>query len=174
VRSSHGRQVTERLKKDILIVCVGNGLAGDDGVGQAIYEELRREPLPASSELIHLGLGGMALYDHFRGQRLLLVIDAVQLDAEPGHIHVLDWDRLPALSGQAVSLHGVGLSETLCIAGVLDPDLVPERTVLVGIEGRRFNDLGVPLSPEVAAAVDAAVQEVKRQINCMQGVEAIP
>jgi hydrogenase maturation protease len=166
--------MTRTPAKDILIACVGNSLAGDDGAGHEVYVRLQRESLPASSELIHLGLGGMALHDYFDAQHLLIVVDAVQLNAAPGHVHVLNWKDLPVLRGQAVSLHGVGLAETLSVARLLYPERIPKRTVLIGIEGRRFNELGVPLSSEVAAAVVAAVEEVKRQVNSIQGAEAIP
>jgi hydrogenase maturation protease len=158
--------MTECRSQNILIVCIGNDLAGDDGAGKAVFDRLRAGKLPESVELIHLGLGGMALYEYFHGQRLLIVVDAVQLNATPGFVHVMNWNCLPAIGGQAVSLHGVGLAETLSVARLLYPELTPERTVLIGIEGRRFSELGVPMSTEVEEAIGFAVEEVKQQIIC--------
>jgi hydrogenase maturation protease len=149
----------------VLVVCVGNGLAGDDAVGEAVYRRLLIENLPESVRVIFLGLGGLSLLDYFHGQHLLIVVDAVQLNGRPGFIHVLETEQMPVLRGQAVSLHGIGLLEALSVSRTLYPESVPKRTILVGIEGKNYNELGAPLSHEVVAAVEQAIVEIKRQIT---------
>jgi hydrogenase maturation protease len=173
MQNDAGNQIKMNSPDRILIVCVGNGLAGDDGAGQAVYDALRRRSLPDRVELVHLGLGGMALLDYFQGQHALIVVDAVQLNAEPGTLHVLEWDRLTGQESQAVSLHGIGLLETLQVARALYPEMVPQRAVLIGLEGRCFNELGVPLSGAVEHAVPAAVEAVLREVNQLREVESL-
>jgi hydrogenase maturation protease len=153
------------VKREILVVCIGNSLAGDDGVGPAIYTQLASRPVEPDTQYLLLGLGGLALLDHLKGQRLMIVVDAVQFGKRPGYLHVLDLKNIPAAEAQAVSLHGIGLRETLSIAEMLYPERVPDRIVLIGIEGEHFNELGIPLSPEVEAAVNVAASEVQRQIR---------
>jgi hydrogenase maturation protease len=150
--------------EEILVVCIGNDLAGDDGAGFAVYERLQAMHMPETVELLHLGLGGMALLDYLTGQKLVVVVDAVQLNGIPGTVHVIDWDRIPRNGKQAVSLHGISFLDTLEIAWKLYPDTVPDKAVLVGIEGSRFNELGVPLTNEVAAAIHEAAEQVRQQI----------
>jgi hydrogenase maturation protease len=161
--------MSRRAPSDVLIVCIGNSLAGDDGLGEAVYERLRRAPESMSSRLLLLGLGGLALLDYLRSQKLLIVIDAVQFNSQPGTVHVMDFDRIPAAETQAVSLHGIGLRETLCVAQLLYPDRLPNRIVLIGVEGRCFNELGAPLSGEVAGALEAVVEEVQRHVLLTTG-----
>jgi Ni,Fe-hydrogenase maturation factor len=48
---------------------------------------------------------------------------------------------------------------------VLFPDAMPKRTTLVGIEGVCFQEIGVGMSPEVAAAVHPAVSAVLAQVE---------
>jgi hydrogenase maturation protease len=166
--------MTGTMSPEILVACVGNGLAGDDGAGEAVYKRLQDEQLPDTVRLLMLGLGGIALLEHLHGQQLLIVVDAVQLDGHPGTIHILDPEHIPARGGQAVSLHGIGLQDTLSMSRILYPESTPQCTVLIGIEGYQFNELGIPLSEEVAAAIQPAVAEVKRQIIRSTRAESQP
>lgn len=149
-----------------VIVCVGNSLAGDDAAGCAVYEALASLPLPPRVRLLLLGLGGMNLLDDLEGEATLIVVDAVQLGAPPGTVHVLAWDEIPAAGGAAVSVHGVGIREAITVGKMLFPDRMPCRIVLVGIEGQWFDCLGESMSPEVSASLDQAVAEVLKLIAC--------
>jgi hydrogenase maturation protease len=151
-----------------VIVCVGNSLAGDDAAGVAVYEALAPRSLPPGVGLRFLGLGGIALLDDLveaHGKTsLLVVVDAVQLGAAPGTVHVMEWDAIPEAAGAAVSLHGIGIRETITIGRALYPEFMPGRIVLVGIEGQRFDILGAEMTPPVAAAIDEAVFQVMNLI----------
>lgn len=147
-----------------LIVCVGNSLAGDDAAGCAVHEKLAKLPLSSNVRLRLLGLGGIALLEELEGDACLIVVDAVQLGGTPGTVRVMVWDEIPEAGGMAVSLHGVGIRETLAIGRMLYPELMPQHTFLVGIEGACFDCLGQDMSPEVAASVDQAVAQVMKLI----------
>jgi len=88
-----------------LIVCIGNDLVADDGAGQAVHASLEAISLAAGTRLVFLGLGGIDLLEVMNGEDLLVVIDAVQLGAAPGFVHVLDWQAIPALGPRPVSGH---------------------------------------------------------------------
>ena len=145
-------------------MCVGNDLVADDAVGCAVHERLKTN-LPATVRLELLGIGGLAFLDMLQGEEFLIVVDAVQLGAASGTVHVLVWDELPEARGAAVSLHGIGLREAISVGRILYPDLMPADIVLVGIEGRCFSDLGVGMSPPVTAAVEPAVATVSRLLQ---------
>lgn len=147
-----------------IIACVGNSLAGDDAAGSAVYDALALRLLPPDTRLRLLGLGGIALLDDLQGDACLIVVDAVQLGAAPGTLHVLEWDAIPEAGGAAVSLHGLGIRETITIGRTLYPEIMPQRIVLVGIEGQCFNQLGAEMTPPVAAAIDEAVVQVMNLI----------
>jgi hydrogenase maturation protease len=162
------------LKDDITIVCVGNGLAGDDRLGEAVYERLRKDRNHADTQLVLLGLGGLALLEHLHAQRLMLVIDAVQLGGSPGTIHVLNAEDIPTSAAQAVSLHGIGLQDALSVAHVLYPERVPSHAILIGVEGDCFNELGAPLSKAVEEAIEKVLEEINRRIALYLLCEAAP
>lgn len=148
------------MSTSALIVCIGNDLVADDGVGHAIYNELSRRDLPEDTRLKLLGLGGMALLGEFAGEDILIVVDAVQFGATPGTVHVLDWKDLPE-SDSHVSCHGIGIREVIEVSRKLYPENSPKSVFLVGIEGQCFDQLGHGLTPAVAASVSTAVDAIE-------------
>jgi len=79
-----------------------------------------------------------------------------------GFVHVLDWQAIPALGPRPVSGHGIGIREAIEVGRRLYPERIPTNIYLIGIEGKCFNQLGQRLSPEVAAAVPRAVDQLLR------------
>ncbi len=145
-----------------LVCCIGNDLVADDGVACRVFERLQALELPGSPRVEQVGVGGLDLLELLTGaEGSLVVVDAVQFGAPPGTVHCLDWQDLPAARGMAVSAHAIGLRETVEVGKVVCPDKLPSRIVLVGIEGRRFDELGGAMTPETAAAVDTAARRVR-------------
>lgn len=142
-----------------LVVCIGNDLVADDGVGHAVYDELNERVLPDGTRLKLLGLGGMAMLNEFSGESTLIVVDAVQLGVDAGTIHVLTWDELPG-SKSHVSCHGIGIREAIEVSGKLYPEKTPSSVFLVGVEGQCFDRLGEGLTGEVAASIPLAAEKV--------------
>jgi hydrogenase maturation protease len=147
-----------------LIVCVGNDLVADDGVGHVVFALLSKQQLPPGTRLKLLGLGGMALLEEFGGEDHLVVVDAVQFGTKPGTIHVMDWSKIPS-GGSHVSCHGIGIREAIEVSKKLYPEKTPRIVHLVGVEGKCFDKLGEGLTEDVAAAVEPAVAEVLQIIK---------
>jgi len=139
-----------------IIVCIGNELIADDAVGFEVHARLS----PVAARLEYCGVGGIDLLPLFDGETDLIVVDAVQLGAAPGTVHVIPWRDLPQ-SGAEISAHGLGLRETIEIGRILSPGQVPERVTLVGIEGRCFNLTREFMTKEVSRSIDRAVATVR-------------
>lgn len=145
-----------------LIVCIGNDLVADDAVGHALYHLLTAAKLDNDVRLCLLGVGGLAVIDELDGEDLLIVVDAVQLGAAPGAVHVLDWDQIPASEMRPVSGHGIGVREALQVCQRLYPEKAPAEIYLVGVEGVCFNKVGAGLSPAVKKALPFAVEAISQ------------
>jgi hydrogenase maturation protease len=143
-----------------LIVCIGNDLAADDGVGHAVYHALVKKELPAGTRLRLLGVGGMDLLEEIEGEERLVVVDAVRFGAAPGTIHILDWAQLPSLHARPVSGHGIGIREAIEVGRCLYPAKTPRHVHLIGIEGKCFDILGAGLSEEVVRSVEEATVQI--------------
>lgn len=145
-----------------LIVCIGNDLVADDAVGHALYHLLTAAELDNDVRLCLLGVGGLAVIDELDGEDLLIVVDAVQLGAVPGAVHVLGWDQIPASEMRPVSGHGIGVREALQVCKRLYPEKAPTEIYLVGVEGVCFNKVGAGLSPAVKKALPFAVEAISQ------------
>lgn len=142
-----------------IIICIGNELVADDAVGFEIFNRLNG----CSSRLEYCSVGGIDLLPMLEGETDLIVVDAVQLGAEPGTIHVVPWDDLPSVSS-SISSHGLGLRETIEIGRTLYPETMPERITLVGIEGQCFNRTREHMTAEVNDSIDSAVSLIKELV----------
>ncbi|MDK9705819.1 MAG: hydrogenase maturation protease [Desulforhopalus sp.] len=148
-----------------LVVCIGNELVADDGVGWVVYQRLQERGVTENVRLVFLGLGGIDLLEEIDGESLLVVVDGVQLGAPPGTIHQLGWQQLPVSPARPVSGHGIGIREAISVGLKLYPERVPKEIFLVGVEGRCFDELGTGLTDEVALAVPQAVTTVLNLIQ---------
>lgn len=143
-----------------VIFCIGNELIADDAVGFEVHRRL----CGIGARLEYLGVGGIDLLSRLEGETDMIVVDAVQFGADPGTVHLLPWDELPAASTE-ISAHGLGLRETVEIGRILYPERMPQRITLVGIEGRCFNETRDRMTPEVAQAIDLAVAKIAELVE---------
>ena len=147
---SAGRGVPERPLR-LAILGIGNELNADDGAGVLVARALKARLAP-NPQLLVLEAG--AAPENFGGPlrrfqpTLVLMIDAVQMDAPPGAITWLAWEQIDGLSASTHTLP----------PSVFATYLMSElgcRVSLLGIQAACL-EMGEPLS----AAVQAAVEEV--------------
>ena len=158
------RQLSPSSSKGTLIVCVGNSLVADDAVGCRIFSALEDACLQGDVTVKQLELLGISLLDELEGEERLIVVDAVQLGAKPGTIHVMDWSEIPRNVGAPVSVHGIGIREAVEAGQLLYPEKMPRSIFLVGIEGCCFDRCDQGISEEVVPAIKGAVDEITRLI----------
>jgi len=140
------------------VVCVGNELMADDGVGPAVHRRLLAAPLPRGSRLHLVGTCGLDLLEVLDGEELLIVVDALTLGAPPGTLHLLAETDLPR--GRGMGTHAGDLAGTLAAGRRLDPDRVPARVLILGFEGAVFDRVGESMSPAVSARIDELVAAI--------------
>ncbi len=149
--------------KPLRIIGVGNPLMGDDGLGTLAAQRLAALAWPVGVEVLDGGTGGLALYELLAGARGVILLDAVAMGAAPGTLRRFtgeELERLPA-DPTGLSLHGCGLAGVLALARELG-QLPP--LVLFGVEPARV-DLGLGLSPSVAAALEELLVRVGEEVR---------
>ncbi len=136
------------------IFALGNRYRQDDGVGPWIAEQLRT----AGLQVLEVGDDLTRLVEGLAGADEAWVVEAVCSGQPPGTLHVLEVGStpLPAVFNR-LSSHDFSLSEALELARALG--VLPRRTVVYGLEGRRFGS-GEGLSPEVRQAAEAFIRSV--------------
>jgi hydrogenase maturation protease len=146
-----------------LVLGVGNLLLSDDGLGvHAIRRLESRKDIPPDTQLIDGGTCGLELLQYFEGIDRLIIIDAVRNHAQPGTIHILTGNQIPAYLSMKISPHEVALPELLFAAQIRD--LSPSQILVYGIEPASL-ELGMELTGEVNNHLDALVDQVVQNLG---------
>jgi len=142
----------------VLVLGVGNLLAGDEGVGIHAVARLEGAPLPPRVTLLDGGTGGFRLLSLFREFPEIILIDAA-LDGEPpGTVSVRE-PRFAREFPPSLSAHDIGLRDLIESAELLGP--LP-RIHLVTISVGKIPALSLGLSGPVARALPAVEEAVLR------------
>jgi hydrogenase maturation protease len=147
--------MSDGRERDTLVMGLGNPLMGDDGLGLAALERMQELwEAPPEVRLMDGGTWGMNLLPAIEDAGSVLLLDAIDTGITPGSAVTLEHDRLPRYLGTKVSPHQVDLRDVLGLAELRGT--LPTRTVALGLQPGRV-ELGMGLSPEVAAGVDGLV-----------------
>ena len=140
------------------IIGCGNRQRSDDGAGILVAERLRKLGLDAETRV-----GEAAdLIEAWKGADDVIVVDAVVNGAPAGTVQAWDARQPMASVSTTASTHGLGVTEAIELARVLN--LLPRRLRVYGIEGRRF-ELGAEISPEVQRAVEEVVRTIIAEVG---------
>jgi hydrogenase maturation protease len=146
------------------IICLGNELACDDGVGVRMGRILQSLPLPTHVVVRLCPQIDLDLIDHLLTAQRFILCDATRMGLEPGTVTVDDWQFAASLSRQPYCCHGIGLSDLLSIAAELDPDHARWEVHLVGVEAQTIDEFGTRLSDSVEASLPRAISEVLKKL----------
>jgi hydrogenase maturation protease len=154
---------------NIRVIGCGNVIAGDDGVGLMVIEELKKLSLP-SVEIIEGGVFGLDLLDYFLDTDKVIVVDAVSTGNIKGGLCRIEKKDIEAMSrDNIISLHQLGIAEVMKIGSILYSDRMAENIILIGIEiGQLEDKFSLELSPSVKKTVPLAVEHVLKEIGKLE------
>ncbi|MBN1311833.1 MAG: hydrogenase maturation protease [Anaerolineae bacterium] len=151
--------------KNTIILCLGNLLRGDDGVGIAVHNRLAAEAsLPEDVDLVDGGTPGLETVLLLQGYQRAIIIDAADMGRRPG-----EWVRFSHREASLQSadmalrgtLHSAGLAEALVLGDALD--VLPSEIVIYGIQPQEIG-WAEGLSELVQAAVPAICAAVLDEV----------
>lgn len=153
------------------IICLGNELASDDGVGMRIGRILQSMQLPAQVTLRFYPQIDLDLIDDFLTGQRVIVCDATWTGQKPGSVTVRDARSAAELSRSApYCCHGIGLTDLIAIATEVDQRSLSEQIHVVGVEAMVLDRFGTQLSTPVMEALPLALQEVLRLLGATEGL----
>jgi hydrogenase maturation protease len=146
-----------------VVIGLGNPIMGDDGLGIAALERLRVDwSLPATVVLVDGGTWGMSLLPDIEDAERLLLLDAIDVGAEPGTLLVLEREQIPRYLATKISPHEVDLRDVLALAELRGT--LPRETVAVGLQPASV-ELSSELTDTVRGKLDDCVQAAVRQLE---------
>jgi hydrogenase maturation protease len=145
--------------KPTLVVGLGNPLMGDEGVGWHVAEQLAVEPgLPESVEVISGGTDLLRYAARMEGRSRVFVVDALQDDAQPGTVSVLE-EACPGLDERQDHAHHLSAWQSMKLLKML----MPVRFTLLGISISSAA-AGTRLSPGVAGRMATILDRVLQEL----------
>lgn len=157
----------EAYRPRVVVLCIGNPMCGDDGVGTKVACELEGWQLPDGVEVIDGGTGGLLLLDLISRGDVLIVVDAMRgkEKQEVGTITRIEAaDLLSDMTRHAaVSLHGGSFAQAWGFAKILGRPL--PSLVIYGVEPETTERGNMVLSSAVQAAVPRVAEMVTQECN---------
>lgn len=149
-------------RKKVVVVGVGNLLLKDEGVGVHVAHALEAATPPQDVELEVID-GGTSphLLRLLEDVDKLIIVDATRGGSEPGAIYRFGPESVAEPNGERMSVHDIGIGETLRIAKSLGQE--PREVVIIGIEPKEI-DWGLELSPELERKMPQIVEIVRQEI----------
>lgn len=146
----------------ILVLGLGNLVMTDDALGGRVIEVLKqRFEFPGQVELLDGGTLGLDLLPRLEGIDKLLVVDALEMDAEPGMIFRLADDEVPRAFANKLSVHQMGLQDLLAVAELQGH--LPAELVVWGAQSASI-EMGTELSETLTPALEKIVAAVVREL----------
>jgi len=146
----------------VLVLCLGNDLRQDDGVGWAIADALEQDP-PPGAVVRRSAMSGFYLLDELVDVPRAVVVDAIQTGRRPpGSVVEFTMEALDAPGGP--SPHAIGLPTVLSL-GRRSGLSLPSRVDVVAVEVQEMSQVAEGISDVVRRAVPEAVAAVRRRVE---------
>ena len=162
MRPRHEAEILpDHCAKDIVVLCCGNVLFGDDGFGPAVAARLNAGDVPEWAAVINAGTGvrqllfDMVLSD--RRPRLVVLADAVDVGREPGEVFEIPLDRIPRVQVSEFSIHQAPTSNLL-------QELRDSGGIRVVVIVCQVASIAAEMTEEMSPAVEAAVEQASKMI----------
>jgi len=153
-------KLSEHLKEDFLVVCLGNELRGDDGIGTYIAKK-GIEKFPQNFIDAGISIENYLFKIINYPQNVIILIDLVDFGEKVGSIKLF---YPTELKGQGISTHSLGLNKAVEILRTAGKEVL-----ILGIQGENVN-LGGKISPKVKASAERLLNflfaNLKTNIKC--------
>jgi hydrogenase maturation protease len=152
----------------ILVAAVGNLWLGDDGFGSEVAKRLRERGLGDDVAVADFGGGGLDLaYEVMRGYDALVLVDVSRQGDVPGTLYVMEVepDSIEGGLEDGMQIDPHGMDPQTVLRFVKSTGGWPGKVVVVACEPEQVEEVGIGLSPPVAAAVERAVELVVETVE---------
>ena len=146
-----------------LVLGLGNTIMTDDGFGVKVVTTLSsRYNFQGQVKLIDGGTLGLDLLPELEELDSLLIIDALDMRAEPGGIFRLEGEEVPRAFASKLSVHQMGLQDLLAVAEFQGH--APRNLVVWGVQPECI-EMGTELTAAVEQTVESVVEKVLEELR---------
>ena len=147
----------------VLLLGLGNLVMSDDALGSRTVMELeKRYRFPRQVQLVDGGTLGLDLLPRLEGVDALLVVDALQMGADPGQVFRLQGEEVPRAFANKLSVHQMGLQDLLAVAELQGH--LPQHLVVWGAQSASI-EMGMEMSPAMNSAMEGVISGVVQELQ---------
>ena len=150
------------MANKVLVLGVGNSWRHDDGIGPKIIQELQQQNFTAA-DLLDGGIDGLALLDHLQLYDNAIIIDAVNMNTDPGTIRSFTPAEINCIQADALSTHGFGLAELIALMQKLT---INTKLKIIGVQPQDI-EFGEGLTAIITAKIPDILTKVKSEVSCI-------
>jgi len=145
------------LLKPILILCLGNEIASDDGFGPFIASSLLEQgEIDDCVEVVSAALAGFSLIDLLANRKKTLIVDTIITGrCPPGTVNLFAAGMLTP-SKNLITSHQISLPTALTLGKMLGAEM-PPLVDIVTVEAEDIETLSETMTPAVQQAVGKAL-----------------
>ena len=150
--------------KPVLIICLGNPLMRDEGIGIRLAEELQTHLSDNPDvEVLDLGTGGLSIMHAIVGRKKVIFVDCAIMGKTVGSIHRFAPGQVRSTKTRMrYSLHEGDLLNTLELSRSMGE--CPDDIVIFGIEPKEIAD-GEGLTSELQSNIPHYVQAILGELD---------
>lgn len=151
------------MKKDTIVIGLGNLIMTDEGIGCTIvgHFSAHSDDWPGI-EFIDGGTGGMNLLHMLAGRKKVVIIDCAKMSEEPGTMKRFAPDQVKSIKQLShYSLHEVDILKVIQMAEQLGSS--PEEVIIYGIEPEKI-EFGRGLTETLSARLSGYIKQVTKDI----------
>jgi len=151
------------MKKETIVLGLGNPLMGDEGIGVKLIEMLKSVSVDfPEADFVDAGTGGMSLLHLIAGRKRAVIIDCAIMGEKPGTIRRFSPDEVKTVKQlRHLSLHEVDILKVIELARRLEE--CPEEIIFFGIEPESLEQR-MALSQTLTALLDRYLATITAQL----------
>ena len=151
------------MKKDTIVLGLGNPLMSDEGIGGFVVEQLKKAAVQYPNvEFVDAGTAGMSLLHLLAGRRKAVIIDCAFMGTEPGTIKKFTPDDVSSVKKLVhQSLHELDILKVIEISKQMGE--APEEIIIFGIEPQKIEP-GQEISQPLTAKINEYIKDIRNEL----------
>jgi len=150
----------------IVVLCLGNPILTDDGLGIHIAAVLKKTVTSPEVDVVEAAMGGIRLLDFLTACDYAIIVDAIETKInQPGYIYRFDNKNFQE-SRHSYSAHDIGLLTALSLGEKLNIPL-PKKIIMFAVEAENVCDFSEECSVPVKLAIPKCVSLIIKEIDTM-------
>jgi len=146
--------------RNAAIIGIGNILRKDDGIGVHVINELEKEGLPSTIQLVDGGTSTLDMLGYFLDYERIIVVDCLKAGYEPGTIYKIKAEEIKNYKKESLSIHDVQILDVVKMANMMDRF---PNVVIFGIEPKEI-EFDLELSELMKSKIPEVIRLIRKEL----------